>query len=301
MYEAIEKNDINAVLALLKRGARVDEHRSDKKSIPLLHAKTGEMARILMDHGADPNCYGNFMKGYYHILFHTVNQNLIDVAEEILKRGVHPDKTDSRQNTPLMHAAYSLKVDFFKLFLRYGADVTLTNGFGGDVINCAIRLDISTIDKYQREDIARMKEILLAFFASGGLARLDIITRILQLALCRRPTFPDVGDLLNTVFEARRRQSRETGSDRIDKAWSAIITLFCFNAILIGIENALRLFKTCVFHATFMGCRQSMIDAAQRVVSLTPSSMDMRREMIEILSDERYPSLCDILFYHLEK
>jgi ankyrin repeat protein len=102
LNDAITGDDPEKVRMLLEAGASIALAHAGKRHAPLFQTidrkNGGEMARLLLEHGADPNQRGEkelneCEKG--SILYHALNRHSYGVAAELLKAGADPHGTSA--------------------------------------------------------------------------------------------------------------------------------------------------------------------------------------------------------------
>jgi ankyrin repeat protein len=79
-----------------------------------------DMARLLLDHGVDPNVQCSDLSSALHL---ASANNHLDIAELLLKRGASVDALNEKQETPLYQAAKDGQVAIVRLLIDQGANV----------------------------------------------------------------------------------------------------------------------------------------------------------------------------------
>ncbi|GAA0876044.1 hypothetical protein GCM10009118_24540 [Wandonia haliotis] len=118
--------------------------RTDTGDTLLLSAirnDTAEIAKILLENGADPN-YPND-RGWYPLHFAIQQQNM-DIVKLLVKNGANINQQDGIfGNTPVFIAVAKTEGRaFIDFFLNLGADVTIPNKMGVTVLQVANRKNV---------------------------------------------------------------------------------------------------------------------------------------------------------------
>ena len=105
-------------------GVEVDRATRGAGTTPLIQAVTqkfDELARVLIEHGANPDKSAN--DGRTPLLM-AVQMGSVEVAKLLLEKGADPDKVDPSDGfTPLLTAAQEGSVEVAKLLLEKGANL----------------------------------------------------------------------------------------------------------------------------------------------------------------------------------
>lgn len=115
IHFAAYKGDTAEVAEWLKKDPSLVDTCDDRGDTPLYHATTVEVARLLIEHGADVNA-GKF--GGQTALSHAASRNLLDLAHFLIRQGA-----DVNAAQPLIAALASGNLDIAALLLEAGAYV----------------------------------------------------------------------------------------------------------------------------------------------------------------------------------
>ena len=130
-YEAVPAGPIDAVVLLLRHGAKVEAREPDQDGDPLFIAvcmNQVEAVRLLLAHGADPNVRDG--EGDSPLRF-CAEKGYLEMARLLLLCGanktIHEGGAPSGMNA-LGFAATRLHVDMVRLLLAHGADPLIGDG-----------------------------------------------------------------------------------------------------------------------------------------------------------------------------
>jgi ankyrin repeat protein len=126
LFQAVKLNDLDAAKVSLLAGLPVDT-RNDQGRTPLIVAvSTGnlEMAKLLVEHGADVNAHTTTDTGSTVLCFAIDGGNL-HVLDYLVERGAKVDGKSKNGQTPLHYAAAHGLNDFVRGLLKHGADPDL--------------------------------------------------------------------------------------------------------------------------------------------------------------------------------
>jgi ankyrin repeat protein len=170
---AAVRDDIDVVRLLIANGADLDRPETLYNRSPLFPAAAynhGEVIKILLESGADPNFHSNWGNGHTPLHYAVSNssqeavQALIEGGADLdsqtdggvtpmmmardsellsifLDSGANPDVQDNSGDTALHRAALANNDDFVSILIEYGADVGIENLEGQTA------LDLATDDK----------------------------------------------------------------------------------------------------------------------------------------------------------
>jgi len=123
LQAAIQEGQTEIVEFLLKHGADANQEVDASRSVPLLLARDAEMARILLEYGADINRRSGCQ--LETALHRAVIQDNWELVELLISRGADVNAKDSNGETPLHCAAGAARIAMFRLFLQKGADMDI--------------------------------------------------------------------------------------------------------------------------------------------------------------------------------
>lgn len=132
LHQAVQRNDLQGVLELLKAGAKVDL-RTRSYETPLMVAVRCadlEILHSLIEAGADVNAKDRasaLAEGKLTSLHHAVGIGHFKKTELLLKAGADVNAAGQHGNTPLMTACSKGRLDLVQLLLAFGAS---PNGSG---------------------------------------------------------------------------------------------------------------------------------------------------------------------------
>ena len=131
------------VKAILGARPKVNSRNANGETALMLASIAGrvDVARMLLDSGADPN-----LPGWTPLIYAAVN-NHVNVARLLLSRGAQVNATAENGLTALMMAAREGQLPMVLLLLEHGADVNYTSPFGMNALGVAIdkgRHDVAT-------------------------------------------------------------------------------------------------------------------------------------------------------------
>jgi ankyrin repeat protein len=131
MNEAITGDKPENLKVLLEAGASIDKAGQGKYYHPLFSLVNrelkhkGELAEILLEHGADPNSRWDKAVNAGDrgsVLYFAVSYSAYDVAEALLKAGADPHDTSYIGETAMHHCLHLRQVKGCELLLKYGFD-----------------------------------------------------------------------------------------------------------------------------------------------------------------------------------
>ena len=123
---AAAKGHLAIVKELLTAGAKASATDSMGRQA-LVYAKTPQVAKALLEAGADPDQVSKWGNAALHV---AAANGKTAYAKVLLAHGAKVDVRDKEGQTPLMKGAWHGKTEFVKLLLAYGADVNATDPDG---------------------------------------------------------------------------------------------------------------------------------------------------------------------------
>ena len=138
LHSAAEAGDVAEIESLLALGFSIDR-RNDEGRTPLMMAtKNGKLqaATYLLKQGADPTLQSN--KGW-NVLHYASRGGNPEVFELMLSHVPSIDSITKEGRTPLMIAAGNDKLQAVKCLLKQGADPSLRDNKGWNMLHCASR------------------------------------------------------------------------------------------------------------------------------------------------------------------
>jgi ankyrin repeat protein len=133
LEEAVESKNIEAVKALIDAGANVNLICSYYNLLAGVckrdhEHKRLEIAKILLNAGADPNFY-TYITGSEIPLIEAAYHKNIEVCQLLLEKGAELNARDNLGNTAIHEAAINGSIEITKLLYNNGAEVDLTSAF----------------------------------------------------------------------------------------------------------------------------------------------------------------------------
>jgi ankyrin repeat protein len=134
LWQAVERQDADAVKKLLAQGAKVDCRNAVGRTPLILAAEAGnlEITRVLVDSGADVNGRSQTPTGSTVLSF-AVEKGNLKLVEFLLERGAKIDGQGNNGVTPLYYAVANDKLEAARFLLERGADpnkLALRNNLG---------------------------------------------------------------------------------------------------------------------------------------------------------------------------
>ncbi|KAI1635753.1 ankyrin repeat-containing domain protein [Biscogniauxia mediterranea] len=119
LYYAIHNESVDVVAALLNKGARIDVPRaSDQKPLLFYAMSTPEIARLLLEYGADVNLADSTGNMAINI---ALASGKVEVAKMIIEKGTDIDHMNADGWAPIFDAVYSNNVTLTRLLAENGA------------------------------------------------------------------------------------------------------------------------------------------------------------------------------------
>lgn len=168
---AVEENNEDMLLQLLRQGANVDSASSDSEETPLHRATSNEspaMCEVLIREGATVDSTDGDNSTPLH--FAVLHQNA-GAVHVLLQRGAAVDAVDDRRATPLNLAMTCQNEDVIEALLAAGADASLRNVEHHSAMFLAVRCQSG--EQSMRKMMAAAAadgDISRAAFALSGLA-----------------------------------------------------------------------------------------------------------------------------------
>lgn len=140
LIKAIKRNHTQEALELIRQGADINI-RNDLQETPLMRAAiagNGEIARVLVDSGADVNAQSSPFRR--SALLEAAVKGHADIVRLLIKAGADVSAKDWDENTALMQAAVSGSNEAVDDLLAAGANVSARNKEGKTALFSAILL-----------------------------------------------------------------------------------------------------------------------------------------------------------------
>lgn len=156
LYSAVATGNLSAVQQHIDLGVDVNERAGIGGIAPLLLAAIkGEVAiaRLLMDHGADPNTKSDIGEAP---LMRAASYHSYELVELLLDRGAKIDERDDNGRTALMSAIGEAQPRIVELLVKRGASPEVPNRNGETALAQAQRLQ--TGSDYQYGETLRVLE-----------------------------------------------------------------------------------------------------------------------------------------------
>jgi len=151
------------VQMLLDRGADVKHKKKGGKTALMyaVHSGNLDLVKMVLDLGLDANKQNS--EGQNALMYAAADDTKVDVVAELIARGANVNLTDKEKKVVLFWASHYGSVGIVKLCLDSGADVTLIDQFGDNVLAYAKQAQNNSPE-------------LLALFASYGVKALGRCT-----------------------------------------------------------------------------------------------------------------------------
>ena len=154
LVEKAEKGDLDAVIELIEKGAKVDE-KNMWNHTALIQASAGghvDIVKALLSRGAKVDEKDSID---YTALIWASEKMHVEVVKTLIENGAKVDEKNDRGETALIMASCYGYVEVVKALLDAGADVTIANNDGITAINCTRNYEIK---KMLREALRKQKE-----------------------------------------------------------------------------------------------------------------------------------------------
>ena len=132
LVKALSKEDLEVASKCLELGANANGFDQPRQPLPLLFAKSGDAARLLIDNGADVNARTEHtetdrpgttkQKTNDYPLHRAVKNKHPDVVAALLEAGADPNVKNSRHDRPLHAAGRAGDTQTCQMLLDHGAD-----------------------------------------------------------------------------------------------------------------------------------------------------------------------------------
>ena len=123
MYGAVDAGDIQTAKRMIAKGVNLDQPLKSTGTCAM-HVASGkdqnEMARFLVENGADPNVRGPYGYTPLHVAAST---NHPTIADTLLALGANVDAEDENGMTPLHVAAQTNNAKVAEVLIAHGADL----------------------------------------------------------------------------------------------------------------------------------------------------------------------------------
>jgi ankyrin repeat protein len=134
--------------------------------------------RSLIEHGANPNCYGLIKKALLH---KAAESGKVQMAKVLLENGANPNIKDLYQRTPLHFAAENGHTDVVRLLLEHKADVSAADMKGVNALILAANIDIVELLISNGIDIKSTdKDGQIALHIAASKGKCDIVKTLLK-------------------------------------------------------------------------------------------------------------------------
>lgn len=134
LVDAVSRNDVPRVKALLEQGADPNTEDAEKSAL-IWHAPDQEMLRLLLNHGADINSRRNGTG--VTLLFYTAAKGKPEHIKFLLDHGADVNVRSKGGDTPLMWAARIGMVENVRMLVERGADVNAHDERGKSALSGA--------------------------------------------------------------------------------------------------------------------------------------------------------------------
>ena len=119
-------------------GVEVDRGTKDDGTTPLFLATFAELARVLIEHGADVN---KARHSGATPLFMAAQNGFVELTELLIENGADINQANSNWETPVNVAADNGHVAVVRVLLQTSADTTIKNKWGRDPLASARKND----------------------------------------------------------------------------------------------------------------------------------------------------------------
>ena len=144
LFVALEKDDEGLVRVLLEKGANVNEVDEAGNTLLLIaiEKKNNKFIQLFVEKGSNLNKQG---KKKEIPLFFAIENEDIPLIRYLLEKGAHVNEVDDKGDTPLLVAARKGNLDIVKKLLIYKADTKLKNKAGQTASAAATVPEIKTL------------------------------------------------------------------------------------------------------------------------------------------------------------
>ena len=154
LMEAVRSNKTEIVKLLIKSGIDLNAIDNQRKTV-LYSVKTAEMAKLLLDSGANIN----FTNAYGGPLNSLVHYNNVEVARVFIEHGAPINAIDKYGSTPLNQAASEGKLAIARFLVEHGADIDIKDDEGTSALEYALNnKDLDMIELLKKAGAKISKE-----------------------------------------------------------------------------------------------------------------------------------------------
>lgn len=160
LHHAVMHNDPKIVEFLLEKGANVTVRDNYPANVALHYARSGEIAKLLLKHGSNPNAKNLNGQTPLHKEWRELD---LEVVQVLLEAGADINAKDNSGNTPLHYAISKKSLEEVKFFVDHNVDINAQNSYG--------ETPLEFMFKYRYNEPIRSEEIdleILEFLIENG-------------------------------------------------------------------------------------------------------------------------------------